>query len=114
MIQETWLLTSQIGTINKEFSNYNTFGISGMNENSLISGRPHGGCSFLFRKSISSNISFINLHSHRVCCIKLITESCTVIIFNVYLPCDTMSNDNLQDYNEVLSTISTCLSQYDV
>ena len=23
-----------------------------------------------------------------------------------------MSNDNLQDYNEVLSTISTCLSQY--
>ena len=23
-----------------------------------------------------------------------------------------MRNDNLQDYNEVLSTISTCLSQY--
>ena len=112
MIQETWLLTSQIGTINKEFSNYNTCGISGMNEKSLISGRPHGGCSFLFRKSISSNISFIDLNSHRVCCIKLITESCTVFIFNVYLPCDTMRNDNLQDYNEVLSTISTCLSQY--
>ena len=25
-----------------------------------------------------------------------------------------MSNNNLQDYNEVLSTISTCLSQYNV
>ena len=64
MIQETWLLTSQIGTINKEFSNYNTCGISGMNEKSLTSGRPHGGCSFLFCKSISSNISFIDLHNH--------------------------------------------------
>ena len=46
--------------------------------------------------------------------LKLITKSCTVFIFNAYLPCDTMSNDNLQDYNEVLSTISTCLSQYNV
>ena len=25
-----------------------------------------------------------------------------------------MSNGNLQDYNEILSTISTCLSQYNV
>ena len=64
MIQETWLLTSQIGTINKEFSNYDAFGISEINEKSLISGRPHGGCSFLFRKSISSNISFIDLHRY--------------------------------------------------
>ena len=114
LVQETWLLSSQIGTINKEFSNYNTFGICGMNEETLISGRPYDGCSFLIRKSIASNISYIDLHSNRVCCIKLIAENCTVYIFNVYFPCDTVSNDNLQEYNDVLSTISNCLSQYNV
>ena len=81
LVQETWLLSSQIGTINKEFSNYNTFGICGMNEETLISGRPYGGYSFLIRKSIASNISYIDFHSNRVCCIKLIAENCTVYIF---------------------------------
>ena len=46
--------------------------------------------------------------------IKLTAENCTVYIFNVYFPCDTVSNDNLQEYNDVLITISNCLSQYNV
>ena len=52
--------------------------------------------------------------SATVCCIKLITESCTVYIFNVYCPCDTVSNDHLQEYNDVLSTNSNCLNQHNV
>ena len=68
----------------------------------------------MIRKSIAFNVSYIDLHSNRVCCIKLITESCAVYIFNVYFPSDHVSNENLQEYNDVLSTISNCLSQHNV
>ena len=43
LLQETWLLKSQIGTINQYFSEFNTCGISGINENVLIQGRRYGG-----------------------------------------------------------------------
>ena len=105
LVQETWLLSSQIGIINKEFSNYNTFGICGMNEETLISGRLYGGCSFFIRKSIASNISYIDLHSHRVCCIKWIVESCIVYIFIfhvILLVMITYKN------NSILTKGSTC------
>ena len=35
LLQETWFLKSQLGTINQYFSDFNTCGISGMNENVL-------------------------------------------------------------------------------
>ena len=50
LLQETWLLKSQIGTINQYFSEFNTCGISGMHENVLIQGRRNGGCSFQYQK----------------------------------------------------------------
>ena len=85
-----------------------------MNETILIQGRKHGGCSFLFNKSISSNITYIELLSKRVCCIRVKTEFGLLYIFNVYMPCDSNNDDKLQEYNDVLSTISTCLNMYNV
>ena len=56
LLQETWFLKSQLGTINQYFSDFNTCGISGMNENVLIQGRRYGGCSFLYKKSLSAKL----------------------------------------------------------
>ena len=50
MLQETWLLKSQIGSLNQYFTQHNACGVSGMNENVLLIGRPYGGCSFLYKK----------------------------------------------------------------
>ena len=74
-LQETWLLKSQIGTINQYFSEFNTCGISGMNENVLIQGHRYGGCSFLYKKSLSANVTCIDMNSKRVCCIRLEMKS---------------------------------------
>ena len=53
LLQETWLLKSQIGTINQYFSEFNTCGISGINKNKLIQGRRYGGGGvFIFIKEI--------------------------------------------------------------
>ena len=108
MQQETWLFKSQIGIPNQYFSDFNTCGISGMNDNVLIQGRRYGGCSFLYKKSLSSNITCIDMNSNRVCCMRLELNSCTLYVVNVYFPCDTNNNEYLQEYNDVLSDINTC------
>jgi len=109
LLQETWLLKSQVGTLNKYFPSFNTYGISGINENVLLQGRRYGGCSFLFKKSISSCISCVDLCSNRVCCMKIKTKFGDLYVFNVYLPCDTANNDNLHEFIDVLSVITSCL-----
>ena len=112
LLQETWLLQSQVGCFNKYFDNFNTCGISGMDENKLLLGRNYGGCSMLYKKSMSSLISYIDLSSKRVCCMKIKSATNYLYIFNVYMPCDTSNNDFLQEYNDVLSTISICMASY--
>ena len=47
LVQETWVLPDQVGKLNQYFDEYNTYGVSGINVNELLSGRPYGGVSFL-------------------------------------------------------------------
>ena len=114
LLQETWFLKSQLGTINQYFSDFNTCGISGMHENVLIQGRRYGGCSFLYKKSLSANVICIDMNSKRVCCIRLEMKSFVLYVFNVYFPCDTNNNEHLQDYNDVLSDISGCMIEHKI
>ena len=56
LVQETWCLLSNVGKLNQYFIDLNTYGISSVNDKVLLSGRPHGGCSFLYKKSLSASI----------------------------------------------------------
>ena len=49
LIQETWALPDQVGKLNRYFDEYNTYGVSGINANELLYGRPYGGVSFMFK-----------------------------------------------------------------
>ena len=71
-----------------------------------LSGRPYGGVSFLFKKSMSPNIKLIEIGSKRVCCIGVNTDRGLVYLFNVYMPCDTNTNEHLCDYNMILTDIA--------
>ena len=73
MLQETWYLPGEVGTLNRYFKDYNTYGISGINDCVPLLGRPYGGCSFLYRKSLSASIEHMDMDSKRVCCIRLKT-----------------------------------------
>ena len=44
LIQETWALPDQVGKLNRYFDEYNTYGVSGINANELLYGRPYGVC----------------------------------------------------------------------
>ena len=102
LVQETWALRDQVGKLNEYFDEYNTYGVSSINANELLSGRPYGEVSFLFKKSMSPNIKCIEIKSKRVRCIRVNTDMGLVYLFNVYMPCDTNTNEHLCDYNNIM------------
>ena len=111
MLQETWLLKSQIGSLNQYFTQHNSCCVSGINENVLLLGRPYGSCCFLYKQSLDPSIICSDVGSDRLCCNKLNTKFGMRDIFNEYMSCDTTSNDHIEEYNYVLSRISTCVYQ---
>ena len=114
LIQETWALPDQVGKLNRYFDEYNTYGVSGINANELLYGRPYGGVSFMFKKSLSPHIEWVEMNCNRVCCIRLSTDMGHIYLFNVYLPCDTTNHENLCEYNMVLTDIAKCCAENDV
>lgn len=108
LLQETWLLANQVGKLNQYFSKYNTYGISGIKDTKLLSGRPYGGLSFLYRKTLSPYIEYVEIiNSKRICCIRLMTNIGAVYLFNIYMPGDTKDNLFLYEYNHELSVLSS-------
>ena len=64
LVQETWALPDQVGKLNQYFDEYNTYGVSGINANELLSGRPYGGVLFLFKDiGLQFNYFFIYIKS---------------------------------------------------
>jgi hypothetical protein len=83
-VQEHWLISNHLHKINKISS---AVGVSGMDDSVLISGRPYGGCSILYRKSLSSSVTPLYTHSNRFCAVKWCELSgSSVLLVNVYLP----------------------------
>ena len=55
-IQEHWLHSDHINQVRDISPDFLSVGVSGMNNSDLLLGRPYGGCSILYRKSLSSCI----------------------------------------------------------
>ena len=106
LVQETWALKNQVGRLNKYFDDYNSCGISCICDDVLLKSRPYGGVSFLYKKSIPPYIEVCEFDSKRACCIRLSASIGYIYIFNVYMPWDSSTNSNLEEYNEVSSVIS--------
>ena len=68
-------------------SDFLSVGVSGMNSDTLRCGRPYGGCSILYRKSLSSCISLLQSNSDRFCGIRLCDSSgLSYLLVSVYMP----------------------------
>ena len=112
LIQETWLLSNQVGKLNEYFIYYNTCGQSSIKDINLLTGRPYGELSFLYKKSLSNNIEWLEINCARLCCIRINTKIGFLYVFNVYMPCDSILN--LEEYNNVLSIMSAFFITHNV
>ena len=114
LIQETWALPREVGKINQYFPEYNTYGVSGIKNDILLAGRLYGGCSFLYKKSLSAKIVFMTMDSDRICCVRLRTNVGIIYVFNIYFPSDNSTQCILQLYNEMLATLSFFFIKHNV
>ena len=73
LLQETWRFSSQLSIFSKFFNDFESHSICGMDESVIVSGRPYGGVTMLYRQ-LQKAVETIWLESRRVCAIKLVLE----------------------------------------
>ena len=101
-VQEHWLFRDHLNVVRGISPQFLSVGVSGMNCDSLCYGCPYGGCSILYRKSLSSCITPLDTNSDRFCGIKLCDLSgLSYLLICVYMPtdCGPMS------YSDYLNTL---------
>ena len=74
-IQEHWLLSDQLCLVNEISSDFISVGVSGVDHGTFLVGRPYGGCSILYRKSLMPFITPLVSCSNRFCAVKLCDSS---------------------------------------
>ena len=102
-LQEHCLFSSQLYKL-KCLDNVEIVGKSSMNENTILRGRPFGGCAILYNSNMACECVEIKCRSDRLCAILLnFSDANNILLFNVYMPCDTGIVDKV--FNNVLNEI---------
>ena len=111
-LQEHCLYQSMMGEFNK-IGDINFHGVSAMDESTVRSGRPHGGCAIIWRSNLDCSFTPIDTTSDRICAAKMTMSSGTsVLLVNVHLPCDSRFRDEkYQCTTDILDCISTLIGE---
>ena len=107
LVQEHCLFESHLIKLRDLGNEIELVGKSSMDENVSLEGRPYGGCAILYKSSINKCvINEVKCQNQRLCGINIILDRFSILILNMYMPCDTnRQDDNLTSYTEVLSEI---------
>ena len=101
-VQEHWLLRDCLNLVNEISPDLYSAGVSGINCDFLWRGRPYGGCSLLYRKSLDSCVTPLDTHSDRFCSLKICDLSgVSYLLICVYMPC----NYDQSSYGDYLNTL---------
>ena len=79
-------------------------GVSGFDNESVLSGRPYGGCAILWHSNMCVNAVPINVDSRRICAVSLSHESWKLVVVNVYMPFEN-GDSNTDELMYLLSLI---------
>ena len=96
MIQEHWLYPDELTYMSFLSEYFCSFSTSSMTtDDKLLRGRPHGGVSILWRKSLSHIVKTVKYDDNRVIGIELKTSTYTLLFLCCYLPyeCDMFYDD---------------------
>ena len=89
-IQEHWLHSDHLNQVRDISSDFLSVGVS-----DLLLGRPYGGCSILYRKSLSSCIVPLDSFSDRFCGVKFCDSSgLSFLLVSIYMPSVSASLSN--------------------
>ena len=113
-VQEHWLFNSTLNKLENGLTNAHVYGISGMTDTELLTGRPFGGVAIIWKKNIKCKIIPVELTSRRLCAVIISINGRDITLFNVYMPGDSYEGScHLNAFNEVLDEISNTCVKYD-
>jgi len=109
LLQEHWLTTANLSTIDDIYSNFQTFGVSAVDEkvaSSILVGRPFGGVAVVWRKNLSSRMKMLDSDDEegRFISVKLCTSGTRdVVVTCVCFPCSAPLNDSVSNTAAILA-----------
>ena len=114
LVQEHWHYENNIVSMVNSMNDIQVYGTSSMDANVLQTGRPHGGCAFMYNKYLKFNTMHVTVDSNRCCAMLCVfPNNVKILIFNIYMPCDTDHDQaNLAVYLDVLYKISHVRSDH--
>ena len=106
LIQEHWQWKANLTVFQENISGISSHGVSAMDDQKLLIGRPHGGIAILWRSNLRLCVTPIPCDNNRICAVKVSLPSgelCFLLV-NVYMPVDVPQNK--QGYTDVLHAVS--------
>ena len=100
-VQEHWLSSSQISSLDRLNPKFLCTGVAGFDSSEILAGRPYGGCAILWRSDLKVIAKVLDSNSRRICAIRLSFKSVTLLLINVYLPYEN-SELNADEYADQL------------
>ena len=111
LLQEHWLLESQFSLLYKSVDVCDVAFIakSSMDQSVLLNGRPFGGSAIIWKTTMTNKVVPVETISNRLTCIKcFLDEENFILIFNVYMPCDSGRKDTkFLEYQDILSEMQS-------
>ena len=102
LIQEHWLFNDGLRIFERDINECCCHGVSGMNENELLIGRPYGGVAILWKNSLTARVTPVNVDSKRMCAVIVEHANHKSLLINVYMPLE----DKIDEYIETLQCVS--------
>ena len=111
-LQETWLLPNEVGLLNNVHKDFNSFSLSSVNtHDKVLVGRPFGGISILWNKSLAQFSNVIQYDDDRLMGLSLNFQGIQYLFLNVYLPYYCI--DNEFDYDMYIGKIASIIDDSD-
>ena len=116
IIREHWYYENGLNSLVHSMYDIHVHGATGMDPNNLLYGLPYGCWAILYIKHIKCKFTPVDVGSSRCCAVIMEFPDLTkLLLFNVYMPCDTARNVNNNDiYREVLSNIRASCNVQDI
>ena len=110
LLQEICLYPTEFPKLLQFGSNFDMIATCAMDETIHRVGRPFGGVSIIWKSLIKGQVIKIDCESSRLCGLLFTQDNVTMLIMNVYMPCDKNNND--PEYIDVLNMMSQLCYKY--
>ena len=110
-LQETWLTPDNLNFLDTVSGDFCSHSISAVCLDQPLIGRPHGGLSILWRRSLGLKCSIKLYEDPRILGINLGNSTQNILILNIYLP--YFSQENYDNYLNYVGKISSIIQDHD-